>query len=275
MTTAENARAAGASDLISVQQEIGGASISVHDVSVRFAGVTAVDSVSVSFPAGHVTGIIGPNGAGKTSLMNVMAGSLAPTQGNVRLGEKDVTRLPPYERARLGVIRSFQHARVFGSISVLDNLMVGLPEQAGEHFWNSVRSRRRWLADERHGEARAIELLQTFQLADYAAVPCSRLSGGQKRIVEYLRSLIARPKVLLLDEATVGLAPWVVAILRDDLRRLAADGVCVVIIAHEMDVIRTTCDTVIGMAMGRVVASGSFEEVAENEVLQSAYLGKL
>jgi ABC-type branched-subunit amino acid transport system ATPase component len=249
-------------------------SFAVRDVTVQFSGITAVDAVSVDFPAGQVTGIIGPNGAGKTSLMNVMAGSLRPARGHVRLGGTDITRLPPHKRARHGLIRSFQHARVFGSMSALDNLMVGLPRQTGDRLGASLLAKRRWLAEEQAGEARALELLRAFQLEEHAATPCSQLSGGQKRIIEYLRSLMAQPAVLLLDEPTVGLAPWVVKMLSDDLRRLAADGTCVVLIEHEMDVIKSTCDSIVGMAMGRVVVRGSFAEITENEVLQSAYLGK-
>lgn len=273
MTTSSNAPAPG--DVRSGYPQGAGVSFSARDVTVQFSGVTAVDSVSVSFPPGHVTGIIGPNGAGKTTLMNVMAGSQAPSHGDVLLGDHTITRLRPFRRARLGVIRSFQHARVFGSMSVVDNLLLGQPRQDGERFFNSLFAKRRWVEDERSGEARAMELLRIFQIEHHASTPCSDLSGGQRRIVEYLRSLMAQPNVLLLDEPTVGLAPWVVEILRDDLRRLSADGVCVVIIEHEMDVIKTSCDTVVGMAGGRVVVTGTFEEITENEILRSAYLGNL
>lgn len=247
--------------------------LEVREVTVRFGGMTAVDACTLAFSEGRVTGIIGPNGAGKSTLMNVMAGIIRPAAGTVHFGSRDVTGLAPHILARQGMVRSFQHARVFGRMSVLDNLLVGVPDQKGDRLRTALLGPGRWREQERAAEAEAMTLLRAFRLETHARRRCDELSGGQRRIVEYLRVLMARPKVLLLDEPSVGLAPWLVERLASDLRRLAASGCTVLLIEHEMNLIRQACDLIVGMVSGRPVVSGSFEEIVADETLQSAYLG--
>lgn len=249
--------------------------LEVKNVTVRFGGHVAVDDCSLDFSRGLVTGIIGPNGAGKSTLMNVIAGIQRPASGTVRLETDDITGKSPYVLARRGLVRSFQHARVFGHMSVLDNLLVGVPHQTGDHFWKMLAGPRTWRKEERLSEERALSYLAGFRLDGYAHSRCSELSGGQRRIVEYLRVLMAEPRVLLLDEPSVGLAPWLVEKLAVDLRRLANEGCTVLLIEHEMNLIQKACDVIVGMVSGKPVVSGSFNDILSNETLQAAYLGRV
>lgn len=248
--------------------------LEVREISVRFGGLVAVDKCSLGFKEGTVTGIIGPNGAGKSTLMNMIGGIIRPSSGSVHFNGKDVTGVAPYALARLGLVRSFQIARVFGRMSVLDNLLSGVPHQRGDHLLTVLLGPKKWRQQECEAEAKAMELLRSFDLDVHASQRCDELSGGQRRIVEYLRVLMTEPRVLLLDEPSVGLAPWLVEKLAADLRRLAEQNCCVLLIEHEMDLVRQASDNIIGMVNGKVVVSGTFEEVVANEMLQDAYLGR-
>ncbi|HUY06363.1 MAG TPA: ATP-binding cassette domain-containing protein [Acidimicrobiales bacterium] len=247
--------------------------LEVNDIAVVFGGVRAVDGVSIEFKGGAVNGLIGPNGAGKTSLLQVIAGSVHPAAGQVLLDNRNITRFGPARRASHGLIRTFQTAKVFGRLSVIDNLLVGLQNQTGDKLSAALFRRRAWKQEEELAREYAMGLLRDFNMENQAHVRAAELSGGQRRIVEYLRSLMAKPRVLLLDEPTVGLAPWVTERLLHDLRRLREQGLCIVIVEHEMELIRAICDVVNVMASGKVIASGNFDEVARNRDVQDAYLG--
>lgn len=255
------------------QAQISEPAVEVEDLVVRYGGQRAVDGVTLSFGAGFVTGIIGPNGAGKTSLVGAISGVTPIEMGTIRFGGADVTGTQPYRLARAGLIKASQQPRVFGRLSVLDNLLVADPSQVGERFSIAVRGGRLWKAQERASEERAMLLLSDFDLVQHAKTKSSLLSGGQQKIVEYLRALMARPKVLILDEPSVGLAAHLVQRLASDLPRLAQEGCCVVLIEHEMGLIKAASDRVIGMVAGRVVVDGDYESVVHSEALQRAYLG--
>ncbi|HVB05642.1 MAG TPA: ATP-binding cassette domain-containing protein [Acidimicrobiales bacterium] len=248
--------------------------LGVEKIVVTYGGVRAVDGVSIDFRAGAVTGLIGPNGAGKTSLLNVIAGALRGAGGTVRLFGEDVSRLSSDARGRRGILRTFQTARTFERLSVVDNLIVAQPEQRGDRLLTALLRPRSWTAQERAARARALELLDLFGMTSHAEVRADQLSGGQRKIVDYLRALMANPKVLLLDEPSVGLAPGVLERLSQDLERMKGAGVCIVLVEHEMEFIRKSCDHVVAMANGSVVTQGSFETVAANDDVRAAYLGR-
>ncbi|MHB1987982.1 MAG: ABC transporter ATP-binding protein [Acidimicrobiales bacterium] len=245
-----------------------------RDVVVRYGAQRAVDEVSLGFRPASVTGIIGPNGAGKTSLINVLSASLRPASGELYLDQRDVTRLSPYKLARRGLIRTFQSGRVFADLSVLDNLLVAVPGQRGERFRSALLGSKQWHNQEIDAQSAALALLADFHLDHAAHLRCGNLSGGQQKIIEYLRALVARPRVLLLDEPSAGLAPPVVQRLGSDLKRLAGSGCCVIVIEHEMGLIEAICDRVVGMAAGRIIVDGDFATAVGNELLQSAYIGR-
>lgn len=243
-------------------------------VTVRYGLQRAVDDVSLAFTPGSVTGIVGPNGAGKSTLISVLAGSLKPQSGELYLDQHCVTRPSPHRLARKGLIRTFQSSRVFPDLSVLDNLLVAVPGQVGDRVFSALLGPRRWLSQETTAQSQAMELLSEFNLAQPAYSRCGDLSGGQQKIVEYLRALLARPRILLLDEPSAGLAPDIVKRLRVDLLRLAVSGVCVIVVEHELDLIQAVCDRVVGMASGKIIVDGDFATVVGNDLLQSAYIGR-
>lgn len=248
--------------------------LSVDGVIVAFGGLRAVDQVSIDFPAGAVTGLIGPNGAGKTSLLNVIGGAIRPSSGKVRLFGEDVSDLAPHQRGRRGILRTFQTARTFERLSVIDNLLAAVPAQRGDSLVAALLGPSIWRHQEREARVRALGLLDSFGILSHAAVRADLLSGGQRKIVDYLRALMANPRVLLLDEPSVGLAPALLEQLGQDLERMRRAGVCIVLVEHEMEFIRRICDRVVAMANGRVVATGDFDTVAADDFVKSAYLGR-
>lgn len=251
------------------------APLAVRDIAVVYGGLRAVDGVSMSFQEGAITALIGPNGAGKTSLLRVITGIQRPNEGRVMFQGNDVTRWATHARARAGLISTFQMTRVFPRLSVLDNLLAAEPEQIGDHVGAALFARQRWRRQERAARDRALSLLSAFGMVGKADSAAGLLSGGQRRIVEYLRAVMARPRVMLLDEPTVGLAPWVTDVLATDLARLCAEGVAVILVAHEMELVARVSDSVIAMANGRVVARGDFASVAADEDVKQAYLGNV
>lgn len=250
------------------------AALVADEVVVTYGGVRAVDGVSLRAEPGAVTGLIGPNGAGKSSLIGVFAGAQRSTQGRILLGDDDITNLRPHQRSDRGLARTFQTARVFSRLSVLENVIAGEKRDRPGGISSAIFERRRWRHLEDEVTERALGLLTEFGMAEKAFIRCGELSGGQRRIVEYLRVLMARPRAILLDEPTVGMAPWLLARLAEDLGRLCAEGVCVLLVGHEMGFIRQVCKDVVVMANGRVIARGAFDEVAQNSVVQQAYLGR-
>ena len=249
------------------------AAIAAENVVVAYGGVRAVDDISLRAEPGAVTGLIGPNGAGKSSLVGVIAGAYRVTEGRILLGERDITRLRPHQRSRLGLMRSFQTARVFPQLSVLENVVAGAKANGLDGLISSMLVRSKWHRQEDEVADRAMRLLADFAMDTKADQRCGDLSGGQRRIVEYLRILMGNPRAILLDEPTVGMAPWLVSRLAEDLNALRSRGVSILLIGHEMGFIRQICDTVVVMANGKVIARGSFDEIAQNETVREAYLG--
>lgn len=232
------------------------ATLDVSGVSVHFGGVTAVDDAHVSADAGSVTGLIGPNGAGKTTLFNVITGVQPASTGTVTLNGNDVSRLPTYKRARLGMARTFQRLELFWTLSVLDNVMVAA-EQAGDPS----------PAD------RARTVLERVGVAHLADEQAGSLPTGSARLVEVARALACEPKVLLLDEPASGLDEAETRQLGVLLRGLAAEGLAVLLVEHDMSLVMEICDTVSVLDLGRIIASGPPAEVRAHPLVIEAYLG--
>jgi branched-chain amino acid transport system ATP-binding protein len=234
--------------------------LEVRGVTVRFGGLTAVDSVSLAVEAGTVMGIIGPNGAGKTTLFNVIAGIQQPTYGLVQLDGKDVTRLRAHQRARRGLSRTFQRLEVFGTLTVRENLLV------------AAESRRRWDRSEKP-EIVVDGLLEELGLTDHVDTEADALPTGTQRLVELARALATRPRVLLLDEASSGVSSYETGAMVTLLRRLAADGLTIVLVEHDMPFVMGLCDRVAMLDHGVLVADGTPDEVQHEPAVQAAYLG--
>ena len=242
--------------------------LEVRDVSVRFGGVEAVRDVTLQVSAGEVVGLIGPNGAGKSSLLGALGGQFTVASGRVLLSGRDVTSLPAYRRARLGIVRTFQHTSTFDGLTVFENLLVSAMSAPGSRLRDSLAGQRA-----RQGEAAESvwERLREFELTAMADKYGSELSGGQRRLVEIMRCLMQSPQVLLLDEPMVGVAPHLVTRIGDDCARISESGVAVVIVEHALEVIQAVCGRVVVMASGQVVAQASYAEAMSSGAVQEAY----
>ena len=252
--------------------QTGLAVLDVRDVHVRYGGVEAVGGASLTIEAPQVVGLIGPNGAGKSSLLAAIGGQAQSVSGTVVLGGVDVTRLPPQRRARLGIIRTFQTAGVFDGLTVFENLLVAGVGEQGATLRAALgpRSRSRGRSEAAFELAR--QVLEEFEIWHIADLYGRELSGGQRRLVEIARCLMRSPKLLLLDEPMVGVAPHLVDRIGEHCRRICERGVAILIVEHSMEVISTICDRVIVMASGQVIDDGPFEVVMRSGSVKEAYL---
>jgi ABC-type branched-subunit amino acid transport system ATPase component/ABC-type branched-subunit amino acid transport system permease subunit len=242
------------------------------DVTRDFGGVRAVDGVSFSVRRGTLTGLIGPNGAGKSTLLAMLAGTLPASSGRVRYQGQDVTRLPAYRRARLGLVRTFQLASEFKRLTVMENLLSAVPGNRGDSFRGALAGRRHWRVDEAAAIGRAQALLAQFGLDGYANTYAGDLSGGQRRLVEIMRALMAEPRVLLLDEPMAGVHPNLARRIGNELTALCAGGLTVLMVEHELAIMDEFCDPVIAMAEGAVLAEGTMSELRSRTEVVEAYL---
>ena len=248
------------------------AALEVLDLEREFGGVHAVDGVSFVLPHGEITGLIGPNGAGKSTALKMIAGALPPTRGQILVDGTDIAGWPHYKVARLGVVRTFQHTSEFRRLTVLENLLVAAPGQPGDSFAGALRGRRYARPRQRELLREASTLLEQFGLTGHADTYAGELSGGQRRLVEIMRALMARPRILLLDEPMAGVNPTLRHTIEEHLLRLAAGGLTMLMVEHELGAVERVCDTVHVMAQGKLLASGSMEALRRNEEVISAYL---
>ncbi len=240
-----------------------GALLEVEDVTVRFGGNLALREVGLRAQPGAVTGLIGPNGAGKTTLFNVICGLLRPDTGSVRIGGRDVTRLLPYRRARAGLARTFQRLELFTLLSVRSNIRIAADTDR--------RVRRDRTVDP---DRVADEVLDRVGLRDVADARVDQLPTGQARLVEVGRALAARPRVLLLDEPASGQDEAETIVFARLLRELAAEGLTVVLVEHDVQLVLRVCDEVNVLDFGEVLASGTPDEIQRDEAVIAAYLGE-
>ncbi len=246
--------------------------IAVRDVAREFGGVQAVDGVTFDVPRGQATGLIGPNGAGKSTALKLIAGALKPTRGQILVDGVDVAGWPASRIAQLGVIRTFQHTSEFAQLTVLENLVVAAPGQPGDSLGGALLGRRHSRARQHELLAEAWELLEQFDLTKHADTYAGELSGGQRRLVEIMRALMAKPSILLLDEPMAGVNPTLRLTIEEHLQRLRDGGLTMLMVEHELGAIERVCDSVVVMAQGRLLATGSMEELRSNEEVVSAYL---
>ncbi len=248
--------------------------IEVRDIHKHFGGFHAVDGASLTIETGSITGLIGPNGAGKTTLFNVIAGVLPPTRGQVIMDGEDITGLTPHDLFAKGLLRTFQSAHEFSSMTCRENLMMVPPGQSGERLWNTWFGRRRIAEEERALRARADEVLEFLTIEHLADHPAGMVSGGQKKLLELGRTMMVDAKVVFLDEVGAGVNRTLLNTIGDAIVRLNRErGYTFCMIEHDMDFIGRLCDPVIVMAEGRVLAEGSIDEIKADEQVIEAYLG--
>jgi branched-chain amino acid transport system ATP-binding protein len=247
--------------------------LSITGLTRDFGPFRAVDDVSIDIRRGSITGLIGPNGAGKTTLFNTVTGTLAPTAGKVTLNGKDVTGLSPDRLFAAGLGRTFQIARPFARMSVLENVMLAPLDQIGERIFGPFVFRKSLREQERAIRARAMEVLDFVTLASLADHPAGKISGGQMKLLELARVLMGDPEVILLDEPAAGVNPTLTGTLIEKIETLNRQGKTFVIIEHDMDFVMRHGDPIIALAQGQVVFEGTATEAQSNTVLLDAYLG--
>lgn len=245
----------------------------IRDVSKHFGGVAALNDCTLAFEKGKVTGLIGPNGAGKTTLLNVISGLVKPDSGSVHFEGRDITDQPANRIAALGLVRTFQIVRELGGLTVLENLLLAPPHQAGESIGAALfKHRMVWQQDAKNA-AKAREILLRLGLWHLADQSASALSGGQKKLLELARVLLLDPKLILLDEPAAGVAPPLLKHIIRLIHELNGDGISFGIVEHDMHLISEVCDDVHVLAEGRTLVSGSFADVTSDERVVDAYLG--
>ncbi|MDA8290481.1 MAG: ABC transporter ATP-binding protein [Actinomycetota bacterium] len=251
------------------------AALSCDGITKAFQGVRAVNGATFAVPEGLVTALIGPNGAGKTTVVNILSGSMTCDGGTERVGDAEVTNWPSHRIARLGLMRTFQLSRELGGLTVLENLLVAAPGQAGESLLNVFLRPSLVRRQERENVERALDVLDTYGLFHLRDNRASDLSGGQKKLLEISRAVMASPRILLLDEPMAGVNPALIERIGGHILDLKATGVTVLMIEHNLNVVERICDHVIVLAEGRTLATGRLGDLRENAEVVQAYLGEV
>jgi len=248
--------------------------IVVQDVVKHFGGLAAVDGVSMEIEQGTITGLIGPNGAGKSTLFNLIAGNLTPESGSIFLDGEDVTGLNPHMLFSKGLLRTFQIAHEFQSLSVLDNLMMVPSLQVGESLLGAWFKREKVVRQEAEIRGNAEEVISFLNMGHLANELAGNLSGGQKKLLELGRTMMVSSKVVILDEVGAGVNRTLLKEIGDAILSMNRErGFTFCMIEHDMDFISRLCDPVVVMAEGKILAQGSAKEIKANEDVIEAYLG--
>ena len=249
--------------------------IEVKNLKMHFGGIHAVDDVSLSLQTGRITGLIGPNGAGKTTLFNVIAGHYKPTSGHVYLDGEDITGLEPHQLFAKGMLRTFQIAHEFSTLSVRENLMMVPGNQSGERLIDAWLRPNLVKEEEARVREKANDVIRFLEIEHVADELAGNLSGGQKKLLELGRTMMTDAKIVFLDEVGAGVNRTLLNTLGDAIVRLNKErGYTFCMIEHDMDFIGRLCESVIVMAEGHVLAQGTAAEVTANEQVIEAYLGR-
>ena len=253
-------------------EETADAILVADNVRRSFGGLVAVDVEHIDVARGKITALIGPNGAGKTTFFNLLTGFDRPDEGVWTLNGRSMAGLPAYKVARLGMVRTFQLTKALSKLTVLENMRLGATDQRGESVWRAALPFL-WSAQERAVTERAHELLARFKLDDKAEDFAGSLSGGQRKLLEMARALMVRPDLVMLDEPMAGVNPALKQSLLGHVKSLRDDGMSVLFVEHDMDMVRDISDRVIVMAAGKVVSQGTPDEVMSDPAVIDAYLG--
>ena len=246
----------------------------LQGITKVFGGLIALEEVSFSVEDGTITGIIGPNGAGKTTLFNIVSGIYPQNSGNVYLGGKNISRFVPEKLARLGLVRTFQNVELFGQMTVLENVMVGLHTKSKSGILSCAFKLPGHIREEKYIRERSLQWLEFTGMVDSAEVKAGNLPFGQGRLLEIARALALEPRMILMDEPAAGLNSHETIGLAALIRRIRESGVTVVLVEHDMDLVMDVCDAVVVLNLGRKLAEGTSREIQENTAVITAYLGE-
>jgi ABC-type branched-subunit amino acid transport system ATPase component len=246
----------------------------IEDMTKIFGGLTALQGVTFSISAGEITGIIGPNGAGKTTLFNIVTGIYDPTSGKVYYGGTDITGFPPEKLARLGMVRTFQGIELFGQMTVLENVMVGLHTKSQSGIIASALKLPAHLREERHIRERAISWLEFAGIAELAHMKAANLPFGKGRLLEIARAMAVEPRIILLDEPAAGLNSRETSDLSMLITRIKDSGITVALVEHDMELVMGICSRIVVLNIGHKLAEGTPRQIQEDEKVIRAYLGE-
>lgn len=237
-----------------------------------FGGIVAVDVDHLEIQRGSITALIGPNGAGKTTLFNLLTGFDTPDRGRWSFDGRPMEKVQPHKTASLGMVRTFQLTKSLTRLSVIENMRLGAMNQVGEKWWNGLLPFR-WKSQEEDITGRAEELLTRFKLIHMRDEYAGALSGGQRKLLEMARALMTNPTLVMLDEPMAGVNPALKQSLNDHIRGLRDDGMTVLFVEHDMDMVHDVSDWVVVMAEGRIIAEGTPDDISRNPAVIDAYLG--
>ena len=243
-----------------------------RDMVRHFGGLMAVDVEHVEIQRGSITALIGPNGAGKTTFFNLLTGFDEPNRGRWEFDGVEMSGVAPHKTAKMGMVRTFQLTKSLTKLAVIENMKLGATDQRGEKWWNALLPSL-WRAQEAEIEARADELLSRFSLGHMRDEYAGALSGGQRKLLEMARALMTNPRLVMLDEPMAGVNPALKQSLNDHIRGLRDEGMTVLFVEHDMDMVHDVSDWVIVMAEGRVIAEGTPDQISSNTAVIDAYLG--
>ena len=246
--------------------------LTADGVRRHFGGIVAVDVKHIEVQRGSITALIGPNGAGKTTLFNLLSGFDKPDVGEWRFDGHNMSRVAPHKTASMGMVRTFQLTKSLTRMSVIENMKLGAMHQVGEKWWKGLLPIL-WRSQDIKIEERADKLLKRFNMDHMRDEYAGTLSGGQRKLLEMARALMTEPSLVMLDEPMAGVNPALKQNLNEHIRGLRDDGMTVLFVEHDMDMVNDVADWVIVMAEGMIIAEGTPEQIASNEKVVEAYLG--
>ncbi|GFE61007.1 ABC transporter ATP-binding protein [Geobacter sp. AOG2] len=247
--------------------------LEVSGITRIFGGVTALEDVSFTIGQGSITGVIGPNGAGKTTLFNIITGIYSRTSGNVKLEGKDISGFPPERLARLGMVRTFQNIELFGTMSVLENVMVGLHTKSSSGLLACSLKMPWSIIEERRIREAAMQWLEFTGITELAGDTAGNLSFGKGRLLEIARALAVKPRIILMDEPAAGLNSQETHALAQLIQKIRGMDITVVLVEHDMELVMDVCDRIVVLNLGKKLAEGTPREIQENPEVIAAYLG--
>jgi neutral amino acid transport system ATP-binding protein len=248
--------------------------LQADNLSKRFGGVQAVYQASITVQQGSITGLIGPNGAGKTTFFNLLCNFISPDRGRVYFNGHPIEKYPSYKIAQLGMVRTFQVPKVLSRLTVLENMLLGAPDQIGEKFWNVWFQGKQIARQEKQLKEQARQILASVGLEAMTDRYGGSLSGGQRKLLELARTLMTKPKLILLDEPAAGVNPALMENICRYIQTWNQEGITFLIIEHNMDVIMSLCSHIWVMAEGQNLADGTPQEIMQNDRVLEAYLGR-